>query len=94
LLKSVLTPERVITHKYDLMQKLLVAKAPTGHTNMRCRSDRCAASAPYTRILLPGRDPIGEGASWVDLASTGQLDPPPSIAGIRGDKKLGFEKES
>jgi hypothetical protein len=38
-------------------------------------------------------DPIREEASWVDLASAGQLDPPPSTAGTKGDKKLVFGKE-
>jgi hypothetical protein len=38
-----------------------------------------------------------EGPRWersvlVDLSSTCQLDPPPSAAGTKGDKKLGFEK--
>jgi hypothetical protein len=60
---------------------------------MYCRSDRYSASAVWTRNLLPERDPIREEASWVDLASAGQLDPPLSIAGMKGDKKLGFGKE-
>jgi hypothetical protein len=34
-----------------------------------------------------------EEASWVDLASAGQLDPPLSVVGTKGDKKFGFEKE-
>jgi hypothetical protein len=90
---QLLTAERAITHEHDLVQKLLVTGAPTSQTGMCCRSDRCAASASWTRNLLLGRDPIGEGVSWVDLASTGQLDLPPSAARTKGDKKLGFGKE-
>jgi hypothetical protein len=89
----VLTPKCVVTHEHDLEQKLLITRAPTGQIGMLCRSDRCAASAAYTRILLLGRDPIREGASKVDLASAGQLDPPPSAAKMKGDKKLVSEKE-
>jgi hypothetical protein len=89
-----LTPEHAITHEHDFMQKLLVIKAPTSQIGMCCRSDRCASSAACTRNLLPGRDPIGEGASSVDLASTDQLDPSPSATEMNGDKKLGFRKES
>jgi hypothetical protein len=37
--------------------------------------------------------PVREEASWVDLASAGQLDPPPSATGMKGDKKLWFGKE-
>jgi hypothetical protein len=37
--------------------------------------------------------PRREEAPWVDLALAGQLDPPPSTIGTKGDKKLGFEKE-
>jgi hypothetical protein len=49
----------------------------------------------YDRFPLAVNDwgaihPIREGASWVDLASTDQLDPPPSTTGTKGDKKLGF----
>jgi hypothetical protein len=40
-----LTPERAVTHKHNLIQKLLVAKAPTGQTGMCCQSDQCAAPA-------------------------------------------------
>jgi hypothetical protein len=88
-----LTPERAVTHKHNLVQKLLIIRAPTGQTSMCCRSDRCAASTTWTRNLLPGRDLIREEASWVDLALAGQLDPPPSTAGMKEDKKLGFGKE-
>jgi hypothetical protein len=35
---------------------------------------------------------VKEEASWVDLALTSHLDPPPSTAGMKGDKKLGFGK--
>jgi hypothetical protein len=90
----VLTPEHAITHEHDLMQKLLVTGALIGQTDMCRRSDRCATSTTYTRNPLPSRDPVWEGVSWVDLALVGQLDPPPSIVGAKGDKKLGFEKES
>jgi hypothetical protein len=76
------------------VQKLLVVGAPTGQTGMHCRSDRCAAAAACTRIPLPERDPIREGASWVDLASAGHLDLPPSATGTKGNKKIGFEKEN
>jgi hypothetical protein len=37
--------------------------------------------------------PVREEALWVDLASTCQLDQPPSFVGMKGDKKLGFGKE-
>jgi hypothetical protein len=85
--ESVLTPQYVVTHEHDLVQKLLVAEAPTGQTGIcclsdryeaACRSDRYEASAAYTKNLLPVRDPIGAGVSWIDLAPAGQLDPPPS----------------
>jgi hypothetical protein len=56
------------------------------------QSGRCAASAACTRNPLPRRDPIRKGVSWVDLASAGQLDPPPNITGTKRDKKLGFKK--
>jgi hypothetical protein len=32
---KVLTPEPVVTHEHDLVQKLLVAGAPTGQTGMQ-----------------------------------------------------------
>jgi hypothetical protein len=51
------------------------------------------ASAASTRNLLPKNDHVREEASWIDLASASQLDPPLSAAGTKGDKKLGFEKE-
>jgi hypothetical protein len=35
----VLTPERVVTHDHDLVQKLLVARAPTGQIDMHHWSD-------------------------------------------------------
>jgi hypothetical protein len=89
-----LTPERAVTDEHDLVHKLLIVGAPTGQTDMCRRSDWCATSATCTRNPLPGRDPIGERVSWVDLASTSHLDPPPCIAGMKGDKKLGFGKES
>jgi hypothetical protein len=92
--KSVLTPERVVKHEHDHMQNLLVAGAPTGETGMSSRSDRYAASTVCTRKPLPKREPIGEGASWIDLASAGQLDPTPSTVETRGDKKLGFRREN
>jgi hypothetical protein len=54
------------------------------------RSDQYVASAASTREPLLRRDPIGEEVPWVDLASVGQLDLPPSTDGMIGDKKLGF----
>jgi hypothetical protein len=72
------------------VKKLLVAGAPSGHIGMRRQSDWYAASAACIKNPLPERDPVGEGVFWVDLVSAGQLDPPPSAVGIKGDKKLGF----
>jgi hypothetical protein len=89
-----LTPERVVTHEHDLVQKLLIVGVPTGQIGICCRSDHCAASTAYTINLLPGKDLIRERASSVDLASAGQLDLTPSATGTKGDKKLGFRKES
>jgi hypothetical protein len=80
-------PEPAIEHEHDHVQNLLVAGAPTGKSGWL---DQCAASTACTREPLPERDPVREGASWVDLASAGQLDPPPSAAGTKGDKRLGF----
>jgi hypothetical protein len=74
------------------VQELLVAGAPTGQIGRR--SDRYAASVACTRNPLPERDPVGEGVSWVDLASACQLDPSPSAAGMKVDKKLGFGREN
>jgi hypothetical protein len=51
------------------------------------------ASTTGTSELPPERDPVGEEAPWVDLASEGQVDLPPSATGTKGDKKLGFGKE-
>jgi hypothetical protein len=92
--KSVLTPERVIEHEHDHVQNLLVTGAPTSQTGMRRQLDSYAASTACTREPLPRRFPIREEVPWVDLALAGQLDLPPSATGIRGDKKLGFEKEN
>jgi hypothetical protein len=89
-----LTLEHAVTHEHNLMQKLLVAGAPTDQTGMCRRSDRCVASAACTRNSLPGRHPVEEGVSWIDLALAGQLDLPPSVARMKGDKKLEFGKES
>jgi hypothetical protein len=86
--------ESVVIHDHDHVQKLLIARTPIGQTGMHCRLDQYAASAACTRNLLLERDPIEEGASWVDLASAGQLDPPPSVAGTKGDQKLGLGKEN
>jgi hypothetical protein len=88
-----LTPECAVIHEHDLVQKLLVAEAPTGQTGMYYRSYWYATSAAWISNLLLGRDPIREEASWFDLASAGQLDPPPNVIETKGDKKLGFEKE-
>jgi hypothetical protein len=51
------------------------------------------ASTACTREPLSERDPIKEEVHWVDLASAGQLDLPPSIVGPRGDKELRFGKK-
>jgi hypothetical protein len=53
-----------------------------------CGLHRCA------RNPLPGWDPIEEGVYWVVLTLPGYLDPPPSTARIKGDKKLGFAEVS
>jgi hypothetical protein len=37
--------------------------------------------------------PVGKEAPWVDLASTGQLDPPPSVVAMKEEKKIGFGKK-
>jgi hypothetical protein len=89
-----LTPEHVIEHEHNLVQDLLVAGAPIGQTDMSGWSDRCAASIACTRNALPERDPIGEGVSWVDLASVGQLDPPLNAGRTRENKKLVFGREN
>jgi hypothetical protein len=75
------------------VEKLLVAGALTGQTGMYCQSDRYTTSIGWTKNLLSGREPVREEASWVDLASADQLDPPLSTARMKGDKKLGFGKE-
>jgi hypothetical protein len=90
MVMAVLTPEHAVTHEHEHVQKLLVVGASTGQTGMRRQSDRCATSTVCTRNPLPGRDPIGEGLSWVDLVLAGLLDPPPNAAGMKADKKLGF----
>jgi hypothetical protein len=89
-----LTPECSVTHEHDHVQKLRVTRAPTGQAGMRHRLDRYVASMACTRNPLLGRDPIEEGVSRVDLASTSQLDLPPSVVGRNEDKRLGFKKEN
>jgi hypothetical protein len=76
------------------VQNLLVVGTPTGQTSMSDQSDRYVASTTCTRKPLPGRDPIGEAVSSVDLALASQLDPPPSATRMRGDKKLVFGTEN
>jgi hypothetical protein len=88
-----LTPERVVTHEHDLVQKLLIVSSNRSNWYMLPVRPLCCLTA-YTINLLPGKDLIRERASSVDLASAGQLDPPPSATGTKGDKKLGFRKES
>jgi hypothetical protein len=82
----VLTPKRAIEHENNHVQNLLVVGAPTSETDMRRRSDRYAAFVACTRKPLPRKDPVRKEVSRVDLASLGQLDPPPSVTGTRGDK--------
>jgi hypothetical protein len=53
-----LTLERSIKHEHDHVQNFLVVGARTDQTDKCSRSDRCAASATYTRAPLPRRDPV------------------------------------
>jgi hypothetical protein len=92
-----------VTNKYiDTWTCRKTQTRPCVEPSSRRSSDRyawpvrlvCTASTAWTSEFPLERDPVEEEAPWVDLASAGQLDLPPSATRTRGDKKLGFGREN
>jgi hypothetical protein len=58
---TLLTPERVVKHEHDHVQKILVAEAPTGQTGRHGRSDRYVRPLPPEPVhFFPGGSPSGK----------------------------------